>query len=244
MVPMKRHIPLSGAENFRDLGGYAAEGGSVVMRRVFRADRLTNLTAEDATTLASMSLKTVIDLRTSAETLRNGPGLLARQTTVLHHSLITSAITLRPTLNYGEWIGHAREPIAAVFSIMSGANDPFPLVFHCSAGKDRTGIIAALLLSMLGVSDTDIIADYALTRQYFTPTRSPDAQRLHRWHGRMKRIFPDISERISRQLLDADPITMQEFLATLTSRYGSPIGYLDAIGVGVEARTVIRGRLL
>ncbi|MFT5680452.1 MAG: protein-tyrosine phosphatase [Myxococcota bacterium] len=241
---MNRHIPLSGAENFRDLGGYTASGGVVVWRRVFRADRLTNLTAGDAAVLSGMSLKTVIDLRTPAESLRNGPGILAGQATMLSHSLITSGITLRPTLDYGAWVEHARTPIAAVFSVMAGVKDPFPLVFHCSAGKDRTGIIAALLLSVLGVSTDDIVADYALTREYFTPTRSPDAERLHKWHGRMKRIFPDISQRVATRLLDAAPATMQALLTTLTTRYGSPVGYLDAIGIGETERAVIRGRLL
>ena len=242
---MNRHIPLEGAENFRDLGGYTTQSGTPVRwRQVFRADRLTNLTEADAQTLASMSLKTVIDLRTPAEALRNGPGRLADQATVFSHSLLTTSASLRPTLDYATWVEHAQGPIAAVFSIMTGPQDPFPLVFHCSAGKDRTGIIAALLLSVLGADQADIVTDYALTRQYFSPTRSPDAQRLHRWHGRMKRIFPDISERIATRLLDADPETMKALLATLTERYGSPVGYLEAIGMDDAAFAVLRRRLL
>jgi protein-tyrosine phosphatase len=241
---MKRHIPLSGAENFRDLGGYRSADGPVAWRRVFRAARLTNLTPEDAATLSALPLRTVIDLRTPAESLRNGPGLLAGQARVISHSLITPGMSLRPSLDYAAWMEHAQKPIAAVFSVMAGPDDPFPLVFHCSAGKDRTGIIAALLLSLLGVSSDDIIADYALTRQYFTPTRSPDAERLHKWHGRMKRIFPDISQRVASRLLDADPETMRALLVALDARYGSATGYLDAIGIDEAKRAVVRGRLL
>lgn len=240
---MNRHIPLSGVENFRDIGGYIGTDGPVAWRRVFRSARLTQITEADVETLMAMSLRTLIDLRTPAESRRHGPGLLEGRILVRSHSLLTPSLTLRPTLDYAEWVEHARAPIAAVFSVMAGPEDPFPLVFHCSAGKDRTGIIAALLLSLMGVSADDIVADYALTRQYFSPTRSPDAQRLHRWHGRMKRIFPDISERVSRRLLDADPASMQALLAALNDRYGSPVGYLEDIGIDAQAQAVIRQRL-
>lgn len=241
---MKRHLPLSGAENFRDLGGYQASGETVVWRRVFRADRLTELTAEDAQALAALSLKTVIDLRTPAEILRSGPGRLATQATVITHSLITASTVLRPVLDYGAWVAQAREPIAAVFSVMSAAADPFPLVFHCTAGKDRTGIIAALLLSLLGVDAEDIVADYALTGQYFTPAHSPDPAQLRRWHARMTQFFPDITEHAAQRLLGAEPATMRALLAALEARYGGPIGYLNEIGIDAEDRAVIRGRLL
>lgn len=241
---MQRHFPLSGAENFRDLGGYPVAGGAVAWRRVFRADRLTHLTAADADALSALSLKTIIDLRTPAEIMRSGPGRLASQATVLSHSLITANTVLRPALDYGAWLQAAGEPIAAVFAVMSGAEDPFPLVFHCTAGKDRTGIIAALLLSVLGVGAEDIVADYALTGQYFTPARAPDAEQLRRWHERMQQFFPGITERAAQHLLRAEPATMRALLADLDARHGGPAGYLDAIGVGAEARAVICDRLL
>lgn len=241
---MQRHFSLSGAENFRDLGGYRAAGGSVAWRRVFRSDRLTHLTAADADALSALSLKTIIDLRTPAESMRSGPGPLASQAAVLSHSLLTASTVLRPALDYGSWLLQAGEPIAAVFAVMSGAEDPFPLVFHCTAGKDRTGIIAALLLSVLGVDAEDITADYALTGQYFTPARSPDAAQLRRWHERMQQFFPDITERAAQRLLRAEPATMRALLADLEARHGGAIGYLDGIGVDAEARAVIRRRLL
>ena len=241
---MKRHLPLSGAENFRDLGGYHTPDGTVAWRRVFRADRLTELTEDDVDALAALSLKTVIDLRTPIETMRSGPGRLARQVTVHSHSLLTASTVLRPALDYGAWIEQAGAPIAAVFGLMSAAEDPFPLVFHCTAGKDRTGIIAALLLGLLGVAAEDIVADYALTGQYFTPARSPDAEKLRRWHERMQQFFPDITERVAKSLLRAEPATMRALLAVLDERHGGAIGYLDKIGVDAEARAVIRGRLI
>ena len=244
-MSMDRHFPLRGAENFRDLGGYeTTDGRRLRWRQVFRSGRIGGLTSEDVAQLAPLQLATLIDLRTSAEVARSGAGPLAAQARWTHRSLLTPSLTLRPSLNYAEWAVHASAPIADVLRLMSGEQDPFPLVFFCSAGKDRTGVIAALLLTALGVPQAQIVDDYALTRRYFSPIASPSEESARRWQRRMSRLFPDISRTLAQRILDADPATMTRFLSDLTHRYGSPLGYLDTIGIDEARRAVLRARLL
>lgn len=235
----ERRLPLRGAHNFRDLGGYPAAGGTVAWGRVFRSDRLTDLTADDAAVLVGRGLRTVIDLRTGAEASRYGPGRLAGQVERLHHSLLTPSLALRPMLDYADWAESATAPLSAVFRRMLSP-DPYPLVFHCSVGKDRTGIVAALLLSALGTPREVIIDDYALTRQYFRP----GADRIGKWRRRVLQHFPGVPPERARALLDAAPETMAGFLDTLAARHGSIDSFLGRIGVDHGARLALRERLV
>ena len=236
----RRRLPLEGARNFRDLGGYPAGPGAVAWRRVYRADRLTDLSAADVAELVEQrGLRTVVDLRTSAEVARHGPGLLAGYTQRLHLSLLNPALGLRPSLDYADWVEAAQAELAAVFALMTGEADPFPLVFHCSVGKDRTGILAALLLAALDAPRAVIVEDYALTRQFFRPSD----EQTGRWRQRVLRHFPSISGDTARRLLDASPRSMEQLLDALEQRHGSVQGYLASLGVGEVQRQVLRARL-
>lgn len=239
-VSDERRLALRGARNFRDLGGYPVAGGTVAWGRAFRADRLTDLTDEDVTTLRRRGLRTVIDLRTGAEAGRYGPGKLAGAVERLHLSLLTPALVLRPQLDYAAWAEAATGPLSAVFARMVAEPDPFPLVFHCSVGKDRTGIVAALLLSALGAPRQVIVDDYALTRRYF----SPSVDSVGRWRRRVLQHFPGVPAERARQLLDADPGTMAGFLDKIAARHGSVEGFLARLGVGPAQQAVLRERLV
>ena len=173
-----RVLALEAAYNFRDLGGYVTTDGRVTRwRTVFRSDGLHRLTAADLGVMQDIDLRTVIDLRTAGELVERGRFPLDAHPVGYHHvSLMdviwdpgqapaeTSGAPVADFLlqRYIEMIDGAGARIGDIFAILADL-DALPAVFHCAAGKDRTGILAALLLSSLGVADDDVVADYALT---------------------------------------------------------------------------------
>ena len=177
---------LGSASNFRDLGGLAGQDGRRVrQRRVYRSDHLAGLTPEDLATLQGLGITHRIDFRGAGERA-SLPGEVAGLTTlaltieptVVHRVQELLAAQQVPTeaetvaLMCQTYQGFAREaaPIYARFFRQLQAQTT-PLVFHCTAGKDRTGFAAALLLSALGVSRDDILQDYLLTNRLYV--RSP-----------------------------------------------------------------------
>ena len=180
-------MPLEGALNFRDLGGYAARDGRTVQwGRVFRSDALHTLTAADLEVIAALGLRSVFDLRWPYEREEQPTGIPASNGHRSVHLMLADDPDrlagkglldqiLDGTLPeadddyvisiYQEVLGNG----AAMFGTMLthlADEDWLPAVFHCAAGKDRTGIGAALLLSVLGVDDETILDDYELTNIY------------------------------------------------------------------------------
>src|SRR5215468_4379000 len=182
---MERRVTVEGCLNFRDLGGYPTrDGGALRWRQLFRADGLHALSPRGVATLRDeIGLGDIVDLRSSAELALDGRGLLEKEAIRFHHLPLFDAgrstaspgsgdvgeRTSRPPFGatladlYFGMIDFAREPIAKVVTVLARTRDP--AVFHCAAGKDRTGVISALLLSLLGVREEVIVADYAATRE-------------------------------------------------------------------------------
>jgi protein-tyrosine phosphatase len=177
-----RAVPLQGASNFRDLGGYPGhDGRRIRWRRLFRSAHLGALTAADQATLASMQLAHVVDFRGTAERAaapNRLPGVaehsLAIEPTVVQHmdALVAAGRTLNGALVselmcdlYRGLVRHQADRFAELFERLLSAEAP--LVFHCTAGKDRTGIAAALVLFALGVPRDVVRSDYLLTNQLF-----------------------------------------------------------------------------
>ena len=169
-------VELEGCFNFRDLGGYqTADGRQFQTGQVFRSDGLQLLTPADLAKLSGeVGLSHVIDLRSQAEVDEVGCGPIADQATIHHIPLFAGTsgssdvrANFEMPSDMGElyflMLGFAKEPIADVVRLLAEADSP--AVFHCAAGKDRTGVISAVLLSLLGVPDETIVADYAFSRQ-------------------------------------------------------------------------------
>jgi len=232
-----RLVPLSGAFNFRDLGGYQGLGGRTTRwGTLFRSDTLHELTEGDVDLLRSLGLATVIDLRTSAELASTGRGPLAPEPMAYRHlSLIRDGEgeAVAAPAPAGEdlaerylwYLDSGRQSLVDALELMS---EParLPLVFHCAAGKDRTGVLAALVLEILGVDADVIVADYVIT-----------AGRMELILGRY-RSDPLLAERMakvpaSRFSVEAD--TMVRFLDELADRFGGPRAWALASGVAPEA---------
>ncbi len=182
-----RVLPLQGASNFRDLGGYRGHGGRTLRwRRVFRSDHLGALTAADQALLAQLGVARVIDFRGQAERAAvpyELPGVaqhsLAIEPTVVQrmHERAAAGQPLTPAAVaglmqdlYRALVNDQAHRFAALFDHLLDADTP--LVFHCTAGKDRTGLAAALILLALGVPRDTVVNDYLLTnRCYRRPAR-------------------------------------------------------------------------
>ena len=186
-------IELDGALNFRDLGGYAAGGGTTARGKLYRSDALSELTERDISVLMDLGLSTVVDLRHARE-LVESPGVFATHATVRYHHqpvLTPDANGLAPherlmRLDFAAHnIAMARQSTATfafLFQLLADA-DAYPLVFHCAGGRDRTGVAAALILSAAGVSREDIMADYLVSNEYLVPLMAADEYRLPgAWH--------------------------------------------------------------
>lgn len=235
---LARHIACDGAFNVRDLGGYrAGDGRTVRWRTLFRADGLHRVEAADRDVLAALGWRTVLDLRTVVEVesgsyVRDGVDVvhlpLLRETwdaaaLAAHDAEPVAFLAAR----YLEMAEHGADAIAAAFEVLA-ASTRLPVVFHCSAGKDRTGVLAALVLATLGVDDDEIADDYH---------RSAAAMDgLVAWITAHR---PEVAEHIARQpaaFLACPPQAIVAFLDGLRARHDGVHGYLADIGV--DARTI------
>jgi protein-tyrosine phosphatase len=241
---VERRIALEGCLNFRDLGGYPTrDGRRVRWRRLYRSDALHLLTPADVACLRDqLRVGDVIDLRSTAELDAEGQGPLAREPVRFHHlplfdgeALASGAAAAAATLadRYVLLAEYAQAAIGRV--LVTVAEAPGPAVYHCAAGKDRTGVVSAVVLGLLGVPDEVIVADYVATRD------SLDAivERLLAAEGYQKML-----DALPPDTLHAEPETMAGFLARLRERHGSVAGYARAAGVADDAVARLRRRLL
>ena len=177
-----RNIQFEGITVFRDLGGYKARSGKTVgWRRIFRSSELLHMSQNDIIRLKEIGLKTVINLTKPKEQQKQQEiSLLHEVGTVFYNVpfrlssdlMIKNEEELYPKfLNMGEVYlnrisdkGYGKRIIEAL-EIISGMEN-LPLLFHCAVGKDRSGVLAAFLLSILGVADEDVIKDYILSGPY------------------------------------------------------------------------------
>jgi protein-tyrosine phosphatase len=240
--PPTRVLPFFELFNFRDVGGYAGlDGRTVRWRRLFRSDALHTLATHprDHEAFAALGVRTVIDLRRPREVEKFGrvvelPGLTYRHIPPehpewAHDEILTSADTPRwLATRYAELAGEGRAGIAEALAVLA-EEDSAPVVVHCMAGKDRTGVVCALTLSLLGVSDDDVAADYALSHDASLQLaaavmkRNPDAD-----------SFPD-------HTLAAPAAAMHLFLDELRARYGSVEAYAN---LSAEQLAALRSHLL
>jgi protein-tyrosine phosphatase len=189
---MIRHLKLIGASNFRDLGGYPTESGHVVrQRRLLRSDHLGNLAPADLSLLSSHlgEAVRVVDLRGVSEreeaacaipaatvhSLPIEPTIVQKLFDVMAagHRLTAADTVALMQDTYRNFVRTGTPRFASLFAHVLDEHDA-PLVFHCTAGKDRTGFAAALILRALGVSGEDVMRDYLLTNELFKPQPAPE----------------------------------------------------------------------
>jgi protein-tyrosine phosphatase len=224
--------------NARELGGYPTlDGATTRWRSLLRADDLVQLTPEGVRALADYGVQTVVDLRWPAEVAARPHPLALAQHKVRYHqvSLLAGDETQWASLS-GEctkemWkcavLEHTRPQLKEVLEIIASAAEQ-PLLFHCVAGKDRTGLIAALLLALADVEPDAIAADYAASTRHLTDAYMQRYSSLER---------DEILEAL--RCPEEGVHNMLGYLA----QYGGAAGYLDAIGLDAAAIARLRARL-
>ena len=227
---VERQIPLEGCFNFRDLGGYPTrDGRRLRWRRLFRADGLQHLTESDVGHLREeLRLSDIVDLRSSFELEADGRGRLERESIAFHHVPLFDGDTRNterpPAANlaalYLGMLEFAKEPIGRVVRLLAEADSS--AVYHCAAGKDRTGVISCVLLSLLGVDDELIVADYALSQE----SMDDIIGRLNQSKG-----YEQMWDELPPDTLHAMPETMRELLTSIEDRWGSMHGYAREAGL-------------
>jgi len=246
---IERRIELDDVHNFRDLGGYpTGDGRHTRWRTLFRADGLQRLrTPTDVGRVGGLGLRTVIDLRTESERRRHGTFPDHVLPVRVHHLSIVDLtwgeagtadredVVEFLVWGYRDILEQGSDRLARAIELLASA-DTLPAVFHCAVGKDRTGLLAALVLGALGVGHEVIAADYALTADAM--------RRLDEW-ARINQ--PDLAERLARTprgYLAADPRAMSVILDDLAERHGSIGDYVRKIGVTAESIESLRTALL
>jgi protein-tyrosine phosphatase len=240
-----RHIPLESVQNLRDLGGYSTiDGNTTQWRRYLRSAGLADLTPLDRQKMLDYGIGTVVDLR-SQQNIEESPNPFAELDgiTYHHHDLwggrmadfksSTSSLTQEEKMADLYRLGFSRCEgiIGEILGTLAEERDHATL-FHCGAGKDRTGMIAALLLGIAGVSHATIAADYGLTDLYLTdpmrdhgnpdPMYIPDEPNVVR--GPNGEAFPVY-------MFSCLPATMHLALAYLDENYGGIEEYVRKTGL-------------
>ncbi|WP_229076720.1 tyrosine-protein phosphatase [Actinoplanes sp. DH11] len=238
-----RNLPFAKAYNFRDVGGYTGlDGRTVRWRRLFRADSLHRLNDEDAKAFAELGVKTVIDLRRPFEVEKFGR--VAEEHGADYRNLVLRHIDWEQ-VEHDEDVVHERwladrylnfaedghEAIAESLRVIAdpGAG---PVVVHCMAGKDRTGTVCALTLSLLGVGDEEIAADYALTTEAMRPLTEY-----------LLRTNPE-AVLGNEHMFDSPPEAMMMFLRDLRAIHGSVEAYAKEIGLTDSDLSSLRAHML
>lgn len=236
-----RSLQLAGASNFRDLGGYTgAEARPVRWRRLFRSDHLAALTPRDVEVLTGLGVTRAFDFRGVEERAAVGyelPGVaqhsLPIEPTVVQRmkDMLEAGehITPEHTVSlmqetYRAFVHDNAGRFAALFEHLLDSDEP--LVMHCTAGKDRTGFAAALILLALDVPREVVMEDYLLTNQLYRKPAVPGA--------RVQQEVLNVLWRVQQEFLDAA-------LHAVDADYGGVQAYLSrALGVGEAERAQLK----
>lgn len=233
-----RHLPLAGTYNVRDIGGYRTRDGRITRwRTIFRADSLHRLPEEAQNILLEHGVRTVIDLRRTDET-EKAPNVFATTTTVtyrhlsLMHDVRPEPQNRRSLIDvYRRILDERQEQVGEALRVLAHPDAP-PAVIHCTAGKDRTGLITALLLGLAGVPEETIVEDYAQSSIYLDGSFWEDV--------RQRVIERGESWAAYEPLMRCLPDDMRTTLQYLADRYGGCEAYTRTIGLDADHIETLR----
>jgi len=239
-----RALPLEGATNFRDLGGYeTGDGRFVRWGLLYRSAVLTKLTSSDMDYLRPLGIRVVCDFRRKRET-DAAPEIWDPDVEVAHVSLPMGDDDWQKWLNPQQNLEQLRTGMMEVYWSMATTyafeyskvftelvNDSLPLLYHCSGGKDRTGLFSAFVLLTLGVPQKTVLQDYVLTNNYIEKIRRANSNPI---------VTPQ-----PRSVQVADPEYLEHTLRAIDEKYESFDNYRrQVLKVSDDDTTKLRNRLL
>lgn len=235
MVNPLRRWNIESVYNMRDIGGYACEGGTVRYGKLLRSDYI-RLTGDGKELLISKGLTDVIELRREVEQAEL-PNPFRDGGKVKFHNFAPPENTAIVSKRSGEFTCMGQDYIQKVDSFGSYyvdimdviINSEGIVIFHCHAGKDRTGIVAALILLSLGVDERDVITDYQVSETYLKSQIEEEYIK-----------YPDLP----RFIWKSDPGNMEMFIAHLNGKYGGALEYLKSRGFSDGQYERLRGCLV
>ncbi|UYN94154.1 MAG: tyrosine-protein phosphatase [Enhydrobacter sp.] len=240
-------VPLKGGSNFRDLGGYCTDDGRTVRRgAVFRSAHLGGLTAEDCGALSRIGVRTVVDLRGVSEAAETPhridsvacrvvgapiePGLGEKIRAAVADGTASPFLMMQfLTEHYRDYPRRCAPGFRTLFATLSDGQHR-PLVFHCTAGKDRTGFASALLLTLLGVPWDAVVEDYLRTNEL--------------WTGHIGR-YPELDVDTRAAIVEARTPYLEAAFEVVRTDYGSPQAFAErALGLDDAMVRRLRTELL
>ena len=237
-----KRLPMGGIPNLRDLGGWAVPGGMTRYGVFLRSAVPRALSPEDADFLREYGLRTVLDFRSLPECERVPDPLGELEWIRYEHipmfdsAAAGAALRIRPEAEF-TWAEHyirmaeeQKDWMAAVLHALARAEGC--ALFHCTTGKDRAGLVSALVLSLCGVCPEDVTADYCVSQVY-----------LREMYAEMESGQKLCGGDLDCPFYSTAPGTMRAFLAYLRERYGGAAGYLAACGLDSRDAEAIRARL-
>jgi protein-tyrosine phosphatase len=257
-----RVVPLEGGRNFRDLGGYETrEGLRVRWGRLFRSGSMSHLTTADERVLGALGIRVVVDLRSPTERAHEPTAWRPEHVRHVSWDYDFRNVSMRAMLRefpvmdpesvrggmqrlYRSFPNMFAQPYAELLRHL--ASGDLPLVFHCAAGKDRTGLAAALVLLALGVPRATVIDDYTLTNETIDLTKLLHTyQKMSIGVGDDAAHSREISPEARAVLMAAHPSYLEAALEAIDEEHGSLDAYLQQIlGVTEALHSSLRAHLL
>jgi protein-tyrosine phosphatase len=246
----QRVLALEGAWNVRTFAGLQGRNGPIPATAFVRTADLSRLTAADRDRLAAAGVKLDIDLRTGDE-LQQSPDVLANDARFDYQRISlmgTEKMDLQKMMTsfpdslgaaYVQWLGSNQPQFRDVFQRIAAQQDG-AVLYHCTAGKDRTGIISGILLDLAGVPRADIVHNYAISAHYLEGQPKDSAMNVQMMA--LIKQHPEIARKMAGMGGTA-PENMEMFLDALHAQYGGAAGYLKAVGLSEEEIHALQVRL-
>ena len=250
-------VSLQGTANFRDLGGYLTEDGQRVRRgMLYRADELSRLSATDQAHLLGLGVRQVVDFRSDAER-QKAPDQIPSSIRYIPIPVTVEAAAVgniqqrifapdNTAAAMTDFLQSAYRDLIVIYTpqyrqFMQGLLDvqEYPQVFHCTAGKDRTGVAAALVLTAIGVPRETILQDYLASNRLTTESVNQRVEAMVAHSGGQ-------ANRVAlTTLLQVQPLFLHTAYSAIDQQYGSVDNYLtQALGIGPVQRQILRQKLL